>query len=180
MKILRTCIPLALILALGCGGGNKPAEAAKSNEKETKKTEVVKTEAPKTAEKPAGPTQWMVKGDTVTTASGLKYLVMQEGTGATATKGDTVTVHTSGWFVDGKPFYSTYDQGDPLVFPLGATPPRVIAGWEEGLLLMKKGSKLQLICPANLAYGERGRPGAIPPNATLVFDVELMGIKAGK
>ncbi len=180
MKILRSCIPLALILALGCGGGNKPAEAAKSNEKETKKTEAVKTEAPKTAEKPAGPTQWKVTGDTVTTASGLRYLILNEGTGPNAQKHDSVTVHTSGWFTDGKPFYSTYDQGDPLVFPLAATPPRVIAGWEEGLLLMKKGSKFQLICPPKLAYGESGRPGAIPPNATLVFDVELIDITPAK
>ncbi len=180
MTILRSCLLLALVVALGCGGGNKPAEAAKSNEKETKKTEAVKTEEPKTAEKPAGPTQWKVTGDTVTTATGLRYLIMSEGSGPNAQKDDTVTVHTSGWFVDGSAFYSTYDQGDPLVFPLGATPQRVISGWEEGLLLMKKGSKFQLICPPNLAYGESGRPGAIPPNATLVFDVELMGIKAGK
>lgn len=180
MTVLRSCMLFAIVLALGCGGGNKPAEAAKSNEKETKKTEAVKTEAPTNEGRPAAPTQWKVTGDTVTTASGLRYLVMSEGSGPNAQKGDSVTVHTSGWFVDGKPFYSTYDQGDPLVFPLAATPPRVIAGWEEGLLLMKKGSKFQLICPPNLAYGESGRPGAIPPNATLVFDVELIDITPAK
>ena len=104
MTILRSCLLLALVVALGCGGGNKPAEAAKSNEKETKKTEAVKTEAPKTTEKPAGPTQWKVTGDTLTTASGLRYLIMSEGSGPNAQKDDTVTVHTSGWFVDGSAF----------------------------------------------------------------------------
>ena len=180
MTILRSCIFLALVVALGCGGGNKPAEAAKSNENETKKTEAVQSETPKTPEKSALPTQWKVTGDTVTTASGLQHLLVQAGSGDNPKQGDSVTVHTSGWFLDGSPFYSTYDQGDPLVFPLGATPPKVIAGWEEGLLLMKKGEKRQLIIPAKLAYGERGRPGAIPPNATLIFDVELVDINRAK
>lgn len=180
MNILRSCLFLALVCTLGCGGGNKPVEAVKTNQNETPKTEPVKNETPTSNEKPAGPSMWKVTGDTVTTASGLRYLIMSEGSGPNAQKGDTVTVHTSGWFVDGKPFYSTYDQGDPLVFPLGATPQRVISGWEEGLLLMKKGSKFQLICPPNLAYGESGRPPAIPPSATLIFDVELVEITAGK
>ncbi|MBK6765458.1 MAG: FKBP-type peptidyl-prolyl cis-trans isomerase [bacterium] len=92
-----------------------------------------------------------------------------------------VIVHTTGWFLDGSKFYSSYDGGGtPLDFPLGATPPRVIAGWEEALLLMNKGAKWQLIVPANLAYGEQGRPPAIPANATLIFDVELLDINPKK
>lgn len=179
MSILRSCAILAVCIVIGCGG-NKASDAAKTATPEKKAPETVKSETPKTPEKPAGPAQWKVTGDTVVTASGLKYLVMQPGSGANAQKGDSVTVHTSGWFPDGSKFYSTYDQGNPLVFPLAATPPRVIAGWEEGLLLMNKGAKFQLICPPALAYGESGRPGAIPPNATLIFDVELMGITVGK
>lgn len=124
---------------------------------------------------------WKVQGDTVTTKSGLKYLIMTEGSGEPPKAGDAVVVHTTGWFLDGSKFYSSYDgRGTPLDFPLGATPPRVIAGWEEALPMMKKGAKWQLIVPPNLAYGESGRPPAIPPSATLIFDVELLDFRAGK
>lgn len=174
-KLALLCAAAVLALAIGCGGG-KSTEAAKTAAKqEEKKTEAPKTEAPK-QDKPER-TMWKVSGDTVTTASGLKYVVMAQGSGENAKKGETVTVHTTGWFTDGKKFYSSYDDGNPLVFPLAATPPRVIEGWEEGLLLMKKGSKYQLTCPPNLAYGERGRPPAIPPGSTLIFDVELLDIQ---
>lgn len=177
MKFAHLCAVCAVALVLGCGGG-KPAEATKATSSDTKASEAPKSDPAAATEKAAGPTQWKVSGDTVTTASGLKYLVQSAGSGENANKGDSVTVHTTGWFTDGKKFYSTYDDGNPLVFPLDATPPRVIAGWEEGLLLMKKGGKVQMIVPANLAYGERGRPPAIPPGSTLIFDVELMDIKA--
>lgn len=176
---MRLGIIVAICLALGCGGANKPAEASKKDEKQETKTETVKTESEKPAE--TARSQWKVTGDTVTTASGLKYLIMTPGTGDNAKQGDMVIVHTSGWFLDGSKFYSSYDGGGaPLDFPLGATPPRVIAGWEEALLLMNKGAKWQLIVPANLAYGEQGRPPAIPANATLIFDVELMDINPKK
>jgi FKBP-type peptidyl-prolyl cis-trans isomerase FkpA len=178
MLILRASAILALVVVLGCGGG-KTSDAAKTstNAKTEEKTEAVKKETQPAQEK-AAQVQWKVAGDTITTASGLKYLVKEAGEGENAKKGDAVVVHTTGWFLDGSKFYSSYDgAGAPLDFPLGATPPRVIAGWEEGLLLMKKGSKFQLICPPNLAYGDNGRPPAIPPMSTLVFDVELNDIR---
>ncbi|MCC6475790.1 FKBP-type peptidyl-prolyl cis-trans isomerase [bacterium] len=163
----------ACALFLGCGGSETKTPAKKASDSPQQST---KTESKPVTEQPTGgPTK--VSGDTVTTASGLQYLMIKEGSGEMPKVGEIVTVHASGWFTDGKKFWSSHDDGNPLVFALGATPPKVIAGWEEGLLLMKAGEKRQLIIPAKLAYGENGRPGAIPPNATLIFDVELVGIK---
>lgn len=177
---MRLSAIVAICVALGCGGGNKPAEAMKVDKKQEPKTEAVKTDSEKPAEMPTQ-VQWKVSGDTVTTASGLKYLIKTPGTGENAKQGDKVIVHTTGWFLDGSKFYSSYDgQGAPLDFPLGATPPRVIAGWEEALPMMNKGAKWQLIVPANLAYGESGRPPMIPPKSTLIFDVELLDINPVK
>ncbi len=116
-----------------------------------------------------------VAGDTVTTASGLKYIVITEGTGAAPQAGNLVGAHYTGWLMDGTKFDSSRDRGTPLQFPIGQG--RVIRGWDEGLMAMKVGGRRLLIIPPELAYGERGTPGGpIPPNATLVFDVELMSV----
>ena len=109
------------------------------------------------------------------TASGLEYVETLAGTGAQAKAGDTVRVHYTGKFPDGKVFDSSVSRGEPLEFPLGKG--RVIRGWDEGIALMKVGSKATLTIPPQLAYGESGAGGVIPPNATLLFDVELVGIK---
>ncbi len=110
-----------------------------------------------------------------TTASGLKYAVLQEGAGETAEKGQRVSVHYTGWLEsNGEKFDSSVDRGQPFVFPLGAG--RVIKGWDEGVAGMKVGEKRRLVIPAALGYGERG-VGPIPPNATLLFDVELLKIE---
>jgi len=108
------------------------------------------------------------------TQSGLEYIEVEAGTGAQAKAGDTVSVHYTGKFQDGKVFDSSVSRGEPITFPLGKG--NVIKGWDEGIALMKVGGKAQLIIPPNLAYGERGASGAIPPNSTLVFDVELVSI----
>lgn len=109
----------------------------------------------------------------IKTASGLYYQDLVVGDGAVAQAGDQVTVHYTGWLHDGTEFDSSVG-GDPATFPLGG----VIAGWQEGVPGMKVGGKRKLVVPPNLAYGKKGR-GSIPGNATLVFDIELIGIVGG-
>jgi FKBP-type peptidyl-prolyl cis-trans isomerase FkpA len=112
--------------------------------------------------------------------SGLQFQDLVVGTGAQASAGQQVTVHYTGWLQNpdgsaGKKFDSSVDRGQPFVFPLGAG--HVIRGWDEGVAGMKVGGKRRLIIPAALGYGPRGAGEAIPPNATLIFDVELLGVR---
>jgi len=108
----------------------------------------------------------------VVSSTGLVYRALKEGTGASPKASDTVKVHYRGTLPDGKEFDSSYKRGEPIEFPLG----RVIACWTEGVQRMKVGGKAKLTCPPQIAYGERGAGGVIPPNATLLFEVELLGI----
>lgn len=114
------------------------------------------------------------KGKPVTTPSGLKYWELKKGSGAVAKAGDSVQVHYTGWLTEGKKFDSSVDRGSPFSFKLGAG--MVIKGWDEGVAGMKVGGKRQLHIPAELGYGARGAGDAIPPNAELIFDVELIGV----
>ncbi len=110
----------------------------------------------------------------VTTPSGLKYIELTEGTGAMPKKGQTVLVHYTGTLEDGEKFDSSRDRNRPFSFKLGTG--QVIKGWDEGLATMRVGGRRQLIIPPELGYGSRGAGGVIPPNATLIFDVELLRI----
>jgi len=144
--VLRSALALSAATALGC-----PAAWA-----QTASTQAA----------PAG-------AASVTSSSGLRYTSLKEGTGASPQAADTVRVHYRGTFPDGKEFDSSHRRGQPAQFPLN----RVIRCWTEGVQMMKVGGKAQLICPPAIAYGERGTPGGpIPPNATLHFEVELLGI----
>lgn len=111
----------------------------------------------------------------VTTSSGLKYSDQVVGTGVEAVAGKTVSVHYTGWLASGQKFDSSVDRGQPFSFPLGAG--RVIKGWDEGVQGMKVGGKRKLTIPSELGYGLRGAGGVIPPNATLIFDIELLGVR---
>lgn len=111
---------------------------------------------------------------TVTTASGLMIEELALGEGDAAKSGDQVTVHYTGWLTDGRKFDSSHDRRDPFSFALGRG--NVIAGWDEGVAGMKIGGKRKLTIPPQLGYGARGAGGVIPPNATLVFEVELLGV----
>ena len=113
------------------------------------------------------------KPGVITTASGLQYQVITEGTGASPSPTDNVTVHYQGTTIAGKEFDSSYKHGAPATFPLN----RVIPGWTEGLQLMKEGGKSRFFIPSNLAYGERGAGRDIGPNSALIFEVELIKAK---
>jgi len=139
-------------LASGCGNDSKPNTS--------------------NAPSAAGPMK--VTGQPTTTASGLQYWDIVVGTGATASPGSIVKVHYSGFLTNGAKFDSSRDRGEPFSFPLGAG--QVIRGWDEGVAGMKVGGQRQLRIPPQLGYGASGAGGAIPPNATLIFDVELLDV----
>jgi peptidylprolyl isomerase len=128
---------------------------------------------------PLHPATAQTAGKTMTTASGLQIIDSKVGTGATPKPGQTCVMHYTGWLyengVKGKKFDSSVDRNEPFEFPIGQR--KVIAGWDEGVATMKVGGKRTLIIPPALGYGERGAGGVIPPNAVLMFDVELLGVK---
>jgi FKBP-type peptidyl-prolyl cis-trans isomerase len=109
------------------------------------------------------------------TSTGLRYKIIQNGAGSKPSKGQVVSVHYKGMFIDGGVFDDSYKRGNPIEFPVGMG--NVIPGWDEGVLLLSKGDKARFVIPSELAYGEAGAGGVIPPGATLIFDVELMDIK---
>lgn len=109
------------------------------------------------------------------TSSGLRYKIEEKGNGPKAEKGNTVSVHYKGMLPDGTVFDSSYTRNKPIDFALGKG--QVISGWDEGVQLLNVGDKARFVIPSDLAYGERGAGGVIPPNATLIFDVELVAVK---
>jgi FKBP-type peptidyl-prolyl cis-trans isomerase len=127
-----------------------------------------------TSSAPSTSSPMKVNGQPTTTASGLQYWDFVVGSGATAAAGNTVKVHYTGFLTTGAKFDSSRDRGEPFSFPLGAR--QVIKGWDEGVAGMKVGGQRQLRIPPELGYGATGAGGVIPPNATLIFDVELLEV----
>ncbi len=116
-----------------------------------------------------------VSGQPTPTPSGLEYIDITPGTGPEARQGQQVTVHYTGWLTNGTKFDSSVDRNNPFTFALGRA--QVIKGWDTGVAGMRVGGKRRLIIPPDLGYGARGAAGVIPPNATLIFDVELLGVQ---
>ncbi|MBE7520384.1 MAG: FKBP-type peptidyl-prolyl cis-trans isomerase [Thermoflexaceae bacterium] len=175
MRAIRILLPaagLALVAALvaACGDGPEPppptSTPATGGSSPTTAVKASPSAAPKEPIKLTNPT---------TTASGLKYEDKVVGTGASPQKGQRVSVHYTGRLVDGTKFDSSLDRGQPFSFVIGVG--GVIAGWDEGVATMKVGGKRLLYIPAALGYGSRGAGGVIPPNADLVFEVELLGVQ---
>jgi FKBP-type peptidyl-prolyl cis-trans isomerase FkpA len=148
-KTLAAVTAVATAMALSCGAALAQTDA-----------------------KPEALTKAAAEKGAVVTESGLVYRDIKAGTGASPAATDTVKVHYKGTFPDGREFDSSYSRGQPASFPLN----RVIKCWTEGVQRMKLGGKAKLTCPANLAYGERGAGASVPPNAVLLFEVELLGI----
>jgi len=182
--ILLAAAILAVVVLAGCP--EKNADTAAEGQPMTdpslapESAEVAKEGTPEeTAGEPADESADEAKteeeGEMTTTKSGLKYTDIKVGDGASPEKGKTVVVHYTGTLDDGTKFDSSLDSGMPFSFVIGAG--EVIPGWDEGVMSMKVGGKRKLIIPPDLAYGEKGAGGVIPPNATLTFEVELLDVK---
>jgi peptidylprolyl isomerase len=171
------------MMLVGCGGSQQPTAEAPvaaapptdAVEAPTATEEAVVEATEAVAESGGG--EKPADEDAITTASGLKYVIVEEGTGPAPKTGDLVKVHYTGTLEDGTKFDSSVDRGEPIEFILGRG--QVIPGWDEGIGLMNVGGKARLIIPPDLAYGEQGAGGVIPPNATLNFDVELIAAEPG-
>ncbi len=162
LQLIRWGLPLLLfIFFIQCG-----SDAEKKTDSEAKAQKSSQTQKKEPIEIP---------DEAVTTESGLQYMVIEEGNGPQPQKGQRVVVHYTGWTLDGKKFDSSRDREKPFKFDVGVGD--VIKGWDEGVAKMKVGGTRMLYIPPQLAYGERGVPGVIPPNATLAFKVELIDIE---
>lgn len=172
MKLRYWLLILLAWLLPACGGAPLPTELPPEGTEPQAESPVVATE------EPAAETGLeTVEPEGTTTASGLQYVVIEEGSGETPQPGSVVQVHYTGRLEDGTQFDSSYERGEPIQFALGTG--QVIPGWDEGISLMKEGGKARLIIPPDLGYGSGGFGEVIPPDSTLIFEVELVSIQPG-
>jgi FKBP-type peptidyl-prolyl cis-trans isomerase len=181
---VRTIPTLLLAAAVGLTAGCTPPEPTAGGGGETAIPGNAPAETPHGTETPAatGPQGGapaapakVADKDYKALPGGLKYAILKPGDGPAIKSGQTAAMHYTGWLKDGKKFDSSLDRGEPFVFPLGGG--QVIKGWDQGIVGMKVGEKRQLVIPPDLGYGETGAGADIPPNSTLVFDVELLRIE---
>jgi peptidylprolyl isomerase len=172
MKALATAV-----IALSLVACARPAADSTDDSTATQQEQTAAAATPVAETAPAAPMgdTFMMPANLQTMPSGLQYSIEKEGSGAQPQPGQIVSVHYTGWLTDGTKFDSSRDRNQPLQFPLGQA--RVIRGWDEGIAAMKIGEIRTLVIPPGLGYGERGMGGVIPPNATLVFRVELVGAR---
>jgi len=161
---------LAALACLALAGCQETSTTEKSSTTTSAATSDPSPSAPAT-------TSGATEGQERTLRGGLKVTDLKVGSGPMAEPGQTVAVHYTGWLTDGTKFDSSLDRGKPFAFTLGADPPQVIRGWEEGVKGMRVGGKRKLMIPSDMAYGQDGSPPVIPPGATLVFEVELMDVR---
>ena len=175
-RLLSLLVLAGLLVLVACGSEDTEAPASSSTASESTVDTPSSSDATSTTPAPAGPTE-VADSVYATSTAGLKTAALTEGSGTEATSGDRVTVHYTGWLQsDSTKFDSSRDRGEPFSFTLGAG--EVIRGWDQGVRGMKVGGIRQLVIPPDLAYGSRGAGGgAIPPNATLIFEVELLEVR---
>ena len=164
-RVTSICSIIPLLITFSC---NKE-EAAKNSTAEISAQKQTESASQSSIQQPVS------EENMITTASGLQIIVLQKGSGQEAQMGNIVSVHYTGQFENGTKFDSSVDRGQPFQFTLSKG--QVIDGWIEGVSGMRIGEKRKLIIPPHLAYGEQGHPGGIPPNSTLIFEVELLGVK---
>ncbi len=172
----RSLLALATLLALACSGGESEVDVEHvTGGGVDEEVEVSKVPVEEVSDEVAPESETVVEesAETITTPSGLQITQLVVGDGPSPKATDVVRVHYHGTFPDGRVFDSSVERGEPARFPLN----RVIPCWTEGVQMMKVGGKAKLVCPPNIAYGPRGAPPRIPPNATLHFEVELLGIE---
>ena len=178
VPITRLMVAISLMVLLAACGQAAPPQTSDENPASRPTQEPTPAPLQNEAAAETKADKPIIQEDNMTTTeSGLQYQILAEGPGQKAEAGSFVSVHYTGTLEDGTKFDSSLDRGEPIIFPLGQG--RVIPGWDEGIALLNVGGKARLIIPPELGYGERGASGVIPPNATLIFEVELVDVISG-